>query len=139
MTAIWPDSLPLPTRAGYGQQRMDGRMRKSAETGPPGYRRRYSSNASAMSLVLLASRAQKATFDVFWDETLSAGSLPFLMADPVSNDWPLLTSDGKALLTHDGAAILVARQLLCLMGEAPPSETLRGVTFEIGFAIVVMP
>ncbi|QEW21228.1 hypothetical protein LA6_003436 [Marinibacterium anthonyi] len=99
----------------------------------------YSSVARQVSLAIECSRAQKAVFDQFFEETTGFGALPFTMPDPTTDGWPLLADDGAPLLTTAGQPILLARQWLCLFGRETPQETLRGVTFRIAFSVSVMP
>lgn len=137
--STWPAALPRPTRSGYQARSDDPRQRKAAEIGPPGYRRRYSSVARQVSLAMECNRAQKAVFDLFYEDTTSFGALPFTMPDPTTDGWPMLADDGTPLLTTGGEPILLARQWICLFGQETPQETLRGVTFRITFSVSVMP
>jgi len=135
----WPAELPRPMRSGYQAQNMDPRIRRSGETGPPSYRRRYSSVARRVALVIDVPRALKATFEIFHEQVLSHGALPFTMPDPTTDGWPLLMSDGTPVLTAGGVRILLARQWVCLFGEEPPVEQVIGVRFRLEFGVVVMP
>lgn len=137
--AIWPDELPQPRRDGYAQQVTDPRMAKNTDTGPVGWRKRWSSTTRSMSLVLHATRAEKGVFDQFYKETSAFGALPFWMPDPVTDNWYLLNEDGERLLTSDGTPILMASRLLCLWGSEVPSDRFVGLSFEIKFQILVMP
>nr|WP_321459598.1 hypothetical protein [uncultured Cohaesibacter sp.] len=137
--ASWPAELPKPRRDGYGQQINDPRIAKNVETGPIGWRRRWSSVTRSMPLTLHADRAEKGLFDRFYRDTCAFGSLPFWMPDPVSDNWPLLDGAGVPLLLDDGTPLLMAAQLLCLWGQSAPSERFVGLRFEISFQVVVMP
>ncbi|MBR26590.1 MAG: hypothetical protein CML46_06570 [Rhodobacteraceae bacterium] len=140
MTLIWPADLPRPNRDGYQVGIEDPRLRKSAETGPPGWRRRWSSVARSVSLTVDLSRSQKAVFDQFHEEAAGYGALPFEMPDPVTDGWPLLTADGAPVLTSGGAPVLLAARWICLFGATPPVETLvRPLTFRKSFDVWVMP
>ncbi|MAU43772.1 MAG: hypothetical protein CMP09_02820 [Yangia sp.] len=61
------------------------------------------------------------------------------MPDPVTDGWPLLHETGVPLLYEDGTPILMSAQWLCVFGDEPPSETLRGMTFTKSFSVWVMP
>lgn len=136
----YPPALPRPNRGGYQAQIEDPRIKKSAERGPPGWRRRWSSVARSVSLTTDLSRAQKAVFDGFYEEATGYGSLPFDMPDPVTDGWPMLTAEGAPMLAGDGAPILLAARWVCLFGATPPAETLVGpVTFRKSFSVWVMP
>lgn len=135
----WPSSLPRPLRSGYQAQNADPRLRKQADAGPPGFRRRYSSVARGLSLSVVLSRSEKAQFDRFYEQDTRHGSLPFWMPDPVTDGWPMLTESGAYVLTESGQPILLSKQLLCLFGDEPPVETIQGMSFTIGFSVWVMP
>lgn len=138
MIPTWPTELPRPNRSGYQRQALDPRLARSTETGPPGYRRRYSAVAETVNLVVQLTRVQRGIFDTFHRD-LGHGSLPFWMPDPTTDGWPLLTGDGVPLLTGDGAPLLIAAQWLCLWGSSMPTETIQGVEFIKSFSVVVMP
>lgn len=138
MIPTWPTELPRPNRSGYQRQALDPRLARSTETGPPGYRRRYSAVAETVNLVVTLTRVQRGIFDRFHAD-LGHGSLPFWMPDPTTDGWPLLTGDGVPLLTGDGAPLLIAAQWLCLWGSTMPTETISGVEFIKSFSVVVMP
>lgn len=137
--AVWPADLPKPQRDGFQGQIMDPRKRKATETGPPGYRRRWSSVARAVSLSIDVTRSQKAIFDNFYEDETGMGSLPFWMPDPLTDGWALLDAEGNAVLSGDGAPILLSAQWLCLFGDETPMESIRGVRFVIAFSVAVMP
>ena len=135
----WPVSLPRPERNGYKAQNMDPRLRKSTETGPPGYRRAYSKVARSVSLTIDVSRADKAVFDTFHELTTGAGTTPFWMPDPTTDGWQMLTETGAPILTGEGLPVLLSARWLCLFGETAPTEIIRGVRFIISFPVWVMP
>jgi len=139
MIPIWPTELPKPQRNPYQAQVQDPRLRRRAESGPPGTRRRFSAAARFVSLSIDVSRAEKAVFDNFLEIETAMGSLPFLMPDPVTDGWNLLDPNGDQLLTPDGDPLLIAAHWLCQFGETMPVETIRGIRFQITFPIAVMP
>lgn len=114
-------------------------MKRRAELGPPGYRRRFSSVAKLVTLSIVIGRDKKAIFDQFFDERTAGGTLPFYMPDPTTDGWPLLSSDGLPLLTGSGVPLLLASRWLCLFGDTLPTETILGVQFRMSFSVVVMP
>lgn len=139
MTPVWPQTLPRPTRGGHQASWQEARIAKQAETGPPGYRRRFSSVARPHSLSVILSRSQKGIFDVFYQHEIKHGGVPFWMPDPTTDGWPMLTGDGQPVLTGDGARVVLAARWLCLMGP-PPVETIYGqVEFQISFQVDVLP
>lgn len=136
----WPSDLPKPMRPSWSAQTQDGRQKRAAETGPPGYRRRYSSTAKMVALEIDVTRAGKAVFDTFFGETIAQGTLPFTMPDPTTDGWAWLNSDGEPILDGAGNPILLAATWVCLMGDQMPVETISGgVRFRIGFTVSVMP
>ncbi|MCV0424672.1 MAG: hypothetical protein K5905_04305 [Roseibium sp.] len=140
MTLRWPSDLPLPERNPYQRQSQDPRISRRREAGPPGSRRRFSSVARFVSLTIDVSRNQKAIFDNFYEGDTAEGSLPFIMPDPTTHDWPLLDpTTGDQLQDPDGNALLIAAHWLCLFGEQTPTETIRGIRFQISFPVAVMP
>ena len=137
---VWPSELPLPTRDGHAGTWQESRLRRAADGGPPGWRRRFSSAARNVSLVVVLDRAQRQIFDAFWELDTRHGSRPFTMPDPLTEGWPLLDGDGAPMLTGDGEPILLAATWLCLFGDEPPSERIsRALEFDVSFSVWVMP
>ena len=137
--SVWPEELPKPMRTGYQSQIDDARIAKNRDTGPIGWRRRWSSISRSVSLTVMVDRSLKAVFDEFYEYEVGAGSLPFWMPDPTTDGWALFTSDGKPLLTSDGTPILMAAQWLCIFGKQTPMQTIVGREFNISFSVVVLP
>ncbi|MGD9862849.1 MAG: hypothetical protein AB7S99_06525 [Pseudodonghicola sp.] len=137
--AVWPDTLPRPLRDGYSEQRLDARLGKGGEAGPPGWRRRWSSVARTVAMVLDVPRAVLGDFESFYEHDLSEGSLPFWMPAPTLDGWPLLTPGGAPVLLPDGSPVLVSARWLCLMGEGTPTIAPKGVRFRVSFSVTVMP
>lgn len=135
----WPAALPRPNRQGYQASIDDPRLARAREAGPPGYRRRWSSVARQVALVIDLSRTKKAVFDQFYEITTGFGSMPFWMPDPVTDGWPMLSAGGLPVLTGDGAPLLMSGQWLCLFGATPPVETILALEFRIAFSVSVMP
>lgn len=137
--AVWPSELPRPTRKGYSAADQDGRLQRNAETGPPGYRGRFSSVARMVSLSVIVSRSEKGVFDRFWSDSIQRGKRAFWMPDPVSDRWPLLAEDSRSLLAEDDTPLLVSAHWLCVMQEPPQEQIYAQVHFEISFRVAVMP
>ncbi|EFO33896.1 conserved hypothetical protein [Roseibium sp. TrichSKD4] len=135
----WPDDLPKPQRSSYQRQPQDPRLKRRRETGPPSFRRRFSSVAQFYGFSISVDRDQKAVFDQFYHHATLEGTRPFVMPDPTSDGWWLLDSGGERLLTPTGEPLLLSAPWICLFGEQPPNETTRGIRFQISFPIVVMP
>ena len=135
----WPSTLPRPERDSWSRSPSEARLKRQSEAGPPAYRRRYSSVPKSVALSIVVSRAGKAVFDQFHDETTAFGSKPFWMPDPTTDGWALLDGAGRPMLTADGAPILLAGRWLCFFGDEMPKESIAGVEFRLSFAVTVMP
>lgn len=134
----WPSQLPCPERSSYQAQRANSRLAKQGN-GPTGYRRRFSSVPRLVVYSIDVPRSLKAVFDNFYEVTTADGALPFRMPDPVTDGWPMLTSDGQYMLDINGTPLLLSKMDLCLFGQEPPSETIKSARFEISFSVQVMP
>lgn len=139
MIPAWPQDLPKPLRQGYSAQRDDPRQAKPADTGPPGYRRRFSKAAETVALQIEATRDERAVFDRFHRDRTASGVLPFTMPDPTTDGWALLASDGQPLLTPDGTPLLLSERWLCLFGPETPGVSITANRFVISFSVSVMP
>lgn len=135
---IWPKALPNPQRKTYKAQRAEGRLAKQSG-GPIGYRRRFSSMPTLVSLAIDVPRSLKAIFDEFYDVTTEGGTKTFWMPDAVTQDWPMLAQDGAYLQNSEGRVLLLAKTDLCIFGDQPPVETIQGNRFVINFAVQVLP
>lgn len=137
---VWPTDLPRPERDSYQLQPQDARRKRSFETGPPGYRRRFSAVAKLVSLSLILSAHHRALFDAFYEADCAQGASLFWMPDPTRAGWPLLATDGTPLLGPGGVPLLIASRWLCAWGDAPPIETsVEQVKWRKQFQVVVMP
>lgn len=136
----WPTDLPKPVRASWSGQRQDARQRRAVETGPPGYRRRFSAVARIVGMQIDVTRSQKAVFDTFFEQTTQFGALPFVMPDPTTDGWAMLDAAGQPMLDGTGTPILLSATWLCLFGSEPPTEGIpAGTRFSISFTVAVMP
>jgi hypothetical protein len=136
---LYPSNLPRPLRQGFQVTFPDGRQQTQPEVGPPRTSLRFSSAATPVAMVTDLTRDQLARFWRFWSEDTSGGALPFLIADPTANDWPLLSADGEALTTGDGTPILISAWWLVVFGRQPPIEVPVGIRFRLQFSLMVMP
>lgn len=137
--AAWPSTLPKPNRDAHQAQLQEARLTRSAETGPPAFRRRWSAVAKTVGLAVDVDRTGKSTLDAFFETTLKHGALPFTMPDPVTDGWPLLTDGGAPVLDEGGAPVLMSAIWICKFAE-PPRETLtRPLWFRMAFSVLVMP
>lgn len=139
MIASWPEELPRPDRNGWQRTAGEGRRRSQRDGGPPKVARRYSLVPDLVSMTIDVTRSEKARFDRFYRDELRRGTLPFLMPDPTTSGWQLLTGDEVPLVTDAGVPLLLEETWVCLFGENLPTETVYGVRFRISFDIAVMP
>ncbi len=135
----WPATLPKPERNTWSRSPLEARLKKQAEASPPAYRRRFSSVPKSVALSIVVSRAGKAVFDQFYEETTSFGAKPFYMPDPTTDGWALLGGDGNPLLTEGGQPILLSAQWLVFFGDDLPKEAIQGIEFRMSFSVTVMP
>ena len=139
MILTWPSELPPPERDTWQMTAQDPRRRRQSETGPPGYRRRFSSAAKLVTMSLVLTRSQKAVFDNFYWGDAKAGVRMFRMPDPTTDGWALLTPSGAPLLTPDGRPLLLSKIWLCAWGDQVPSESVvEQVKFRKSFNIVAI-
>ncbi len=137
--SAWPSTLPKPNRDAHKAQFQEARLGRTRETGPPGFRRRWSSVARTVGLAVDVDRAGKSVLDAFFETTLKHGSLPFTMPDPVTDGWPLLTDAGAPVLDESGAQVLMSATWTCLFAEPPVEALTRPLWFRISFSVWVMP
>ena len=82
----WPSTMPPPS---WGDVSVDspqgGVIRTQMDTGPSKLRRRSTASSTPMSLVFKpVSNVVYADFVSFYDTNLQSGTLPFNMADPIT-------------------------------------------------------
>lgn len=78
MAVAWPGSLPQTPLFGWTKQLAETRLRTQTDTGPAKVRRQFTSGVENLSNVsILVTEAQRTTFQTFFDDTTSGGSLPF--------------------------------------------------------------
>ena len=80
--ATWPATLPH-LNAGATEQRQQGFIRTPMSMGPGKQRRRFSAVSRLFKGQMHLTAAQRATFDTFYQGTLSEGSLEFDFTDPI--------------------------------------------------------
>lgn len=136
---VWPATLPRPERDPWSLSPFEARRKRETEAVPPAYGRRFSGVPKSVTLSIVVSRAGKAVFDQFFEETTAYGAKPFFMPDPTTDGWALLGGDGKPVLTEGGQPILLSAQWLVFFGDDLPKESIQGVQFRKSFSVTVMP
>jgi hypothetical protein len=139
MIPSWPSELPRPFRDAWQAQQADPRRKRASDAGPPRYARRFSAVPETIALRVALDRHQKSVFDQFIEQTLKHGSMPFYMPDFTTDGWPLHDEEGTQLLDENDVPLLVSAQMLCLLGDGMPVETLTGMTFFKSFTVVRLP
>jgi hypothetical protein len=80
---VWPSTLPQkPLVDGYGEDFPENTIRTEMEVGPAKLRRRSTAAPKKITISFLMTQIQVATFETFFNTTLSSGSLPFDWAHP---------------------------------------------------------
>lgn len=83
MSTIWPVALPqAPLVSGFGEKPPETTIRTQMDTGAAKVRQRTTAGARPMDTVFLMTTAQVATFETFFNTTLSGGSLSFEWTHP---------------------------------------------------------
>lgn len=136
--SVWPTELPRPTQQGYQATTAETRRRRLAG-GPLGFSRRFSSGPRIVNLTIECTRALKAIFDAFFEQTTKGGSLPFWMPDPTSDGTVLLDDQFAPVLDQADQPILMSARWLVLFGEELPIETNSGGRYVISFTVAVLP
>lgn len=81
-TPVWPASLPQnPQLMGFQESGAGATVRTQMDAGPAKVRRRFTIEVRNISLALVMTTAQVATFDTFWTSTISYGALAFDWVD----------------------------------------------------------
>lgn len=135
----YPSELPTPLSDGYQVARGDGRIMGRNDAGPPNIRGRFYAVVSTVQFSTFLSRSQLARFDRFYVEDTKKGAKPFLLPDPGTHGWPLLTDDGTPILTDAGVPILLAEIWLVTFGGKLPVVTNKATYWTVSFEIMVLP
>lgn len=136
---LYPSELPAPLRTPYSVARGDGRLIGRNDAGPRNVRRRFAATVKTISFSTLLSRSQLARFDRFYYEETKEGALPFLIPDPRTDSWPLLTDEGEPLLTDDDTPILLSEIMLVIFGDRLPDDKFNDLEFNVAFDLQVLP
>lgn len=136
----WPSELVQFERSSWQSQLQDPRLKRMSETGPPGYRRRFSRPARIVNLSLVVDASGREVFDHFFEVTCMQGSRLFTMPDPTNDGLVLLTDENALLITAEDELITLSDSWLCAFGDSMPVETIVGDSdFRKSFSVVVMP
>lgn len=84
--AVWPPSLPSPKPSEFTETAVDVVVRTSMDAGVPKARRRFTAAPRPISATLTLTRAQVATLDTFFVDTLKGGALTFDWTDHRTGD-----------------------------------------------------
>jgi hypothetical protein len=139
MTAIWPTELPAPLIRGFGKDMVDTRQEKRTDTGPAGFRSRFSGTYDTLKVIISVSLDQLCLFENFTHDTLKNRSLPFWMADPQKDGAEIWVDTNQPLLDENGNVVLVQSYELYLFGKALPQQSFDGVAYDVAFELRRMP
>lgn len=80
---LWPEDLPQsPLSDGFQETLPDNTLRSKMEQGPAKLRRRGTDASGKITMLFLLSAAQCTSLDIFYQNTLSGGSLRFCFKHP---------------------------------------------------------
>lgn len=80
---VWPTTLPqVVLLDGLSESPPDQSIETPTDAGPGKSRRRQTGTQRAISASIICTKAQVATFDIFWLTTLASGTLNFSWTAP---------------------------------------------------------
>jgi len=136
----WPATLPRLHRGGYGEVRMDTRLRRATDLGPPLYERRQTLVPRIIDVRLILTRGEAGVLEAFWRDALSEGVGYFWFPDPMTDGWQILDEDFAPLLDENDVPLLYSALQLTAWGDTPPRLVqLRGQTLTAEFQLVILP
>jgi hypothetical protein len=80
--AVWPVGLQQKQFSGVKESRQPGAIRSKMGTGAPKVRKRFTAVVRNIDVPIVLSIADKATFNTFFNTTLSEGVTAFTWVDP---------------------------------------------------------
>lgn len=80
--AVWPVSLPQYMHVGMQDTRQETFLRSPNSNGPAKQRRRFTKAARTLKGTMHFTKAQRATFETFYQSTISDGADEFDFTDP---------------------------------------------------------
>jgi|APSaa5957512535_1039671.scaffolds.fasta_scaffold109314_2 hypothetical protein len=80
--AVWPAGLQQRQFSPVKDRAQDGAIRTAMETGAPKSRKRFTAVVRDIDIPIVLNFADRATFDTFYNTTLSFGSTAFDWTDP---------------------------------------------------------
>lgn len=107
--APWPNTLPLPLVAGYGEALSLALLRVPVDKGTPLQRAITDALPLPIDATVVMTRAEYAIFKAFVLTTLGGGSLPFEWTDP-------LTQTTRALRFRDSPTLRAEAPEILLVG-----------------------
>ena len=83
----WPNTLPVsPLLDGFSETLPETLIRTKMETGPDKVRARTSAGVRKFQMSFMFDRAQTATFDRFYQNTINGGALSFSFVHPRTDE-----------------------------------------------------
>lgn len=138
----WPEDLPqFSDVAGFGSGTRDARQITKMERGPAKVRRRGGPGLRPTSLSFTMTMDERARFELFWDEDLAGGVLPFTMPGQMLDSAILMDDDGADLLIDEtGLYLLMTDAWLVMVDQDGPSfEALSANIFRMRLNVIEIP
>lgn len=137
---VWPDDLPCSVIMGSLQTGIRGSRLSTAPDAGQAKLRRRGPLVRPVSCAMKVGANQRARFDLFWEEEVDCGVLPFLFRDQQLDGYRLGDGVGLTLLDDVGNSVIIESWWLVQFGKTEPSFTrISGSTFQITFDLIVLP
>ncbi len=136
----WPSGLPQYVLVdGFQSGSRGGRLVTKTEYGM-GKQRPRGPMLRTMLCQQNLSFDQRAMFDVFWEETLHRGTVPFIFTDPHLDEETVLDEGGTLLFDESGHVVIISSYVLCTFGgDEPAWVPLGGRYFQLHINLTILP
>jgi hypothetical protein len=115
--AAWPASLPQKAFLVASDTRQQASLRSEMDQGAPKKRKRFTAAIRNLTLKMILTGTQRATFDTFYITTINEGTDSFTILDPVDDatitvsfksppTWKLIPGSGPAVVDRQWESIL---------------------------------
>ncbi len=105
MTINYPSDLPQSFLvSGFEEAPQDTRIRTNMDAGPPQMRRRFTQPIRFITGSMYLTKAQVATFDIFYENTLNGGVSSFIWKHPrtgANTSFRFINRPSYASVTND--------------------------------------
>lgn len=137
----YPSELPPPLRPDYQQTNGEGRAIFRNDAGPVSLRRRFAAVMDQIPFATNLERWQLGVFDNFYYETTKNGTLPFTIAEPLTDGFPMLDENLDYLLDENGDYLLFTETMLVIFGDQglPTRKQIDGARYRVDFTLWKLP